>query len=500
MIYLRKEYLSLPSKSGVYTYLDREGKILYVGKALDLKNRVSSYFANPELLLGKTKMLVAQIEKIRITLVESELEALLLEAFYIKKYKPKYNVLMKDSKAYIMIRITVKDPYPKILLARKEDDPHSVYFGPYPNAQAVRSVLKTIRKIFPYQSILNHPKRICLYHHLGLCPCPPMFDSPELKKTYKKNIRGIIRILEGESQKIMKELEKERDAASKKEQYEEALAVQKKITAMSLITRPFHRPIEYDVNPNLRTDIRQEELEELKKILNEAMTNNNVIPDSDRGSMDSRIRGNDKNNKPYITKLNRIECYDISNIQGTNATGSLVVLTNGEVDTSQYRRFKIRREWEKSSPVSPSSPARRRAPSSALPNQSAPNDFAMMNEVLKRRFAREGWESPDLVIVDGGKGQVSAALEALASRGVTIPLIGLAKREETIIVPSYSSSEQNESRSSSRQARTINNLNFYEISLPKSSKALHLIMRIRDEAHRFAITYHRKLRSKQGML
>jgi len=397
-----------------------------VGKAKDLKSRVSSYFANPTLLLGKTKIMVPQIKKIKITIVESELEALLLEAFFIKKFNPKYNVLLKDGKSYILIRITVKDDFPKILLARREDDPKSIYFGPFTNSTAVRLVLKTIRRIFPYQSVLNHPKKLCLYNHLGLCPCPPVFaDLKEFKNSYRKNIKGIVRMLEGQSKQIMKELENERKKASKSENYEQALDLQRKINALSIVTEPFHKPFEYDVNPNLRIDIRMQELNELIKILNQ--------------------------HEFSLKKLKRIECYDISNTQGTNSTGSMVVLTGGEIDKSQYRRFKIRESGK-------------------------PDDFAMMKEVLKRRFNHEEWQMPNLVIVDGGKGQVSAALEALTELGIKIPLIGLAKREETIIVPKSDT--------------------FAEILLPKSSPALQIIMRIRDEAHRFAITYHKKLRSR----
>ncbi|HZE86658.1 MAG TPA: GIY-YIG nuclease family protein [Methylomirabilota bacterium] len=413
-------------------FFDESGTILYVGKAKDLKSRVSSYFANPSMLYGKTKTLVEQVTKIKVTIVESELEALLLEAFYIKKYKPKYNIRLVDSKAYILIRITAKDAYPKVLLARREDDPHSIYFGPYPNAGAVKLVLKIIRKIFPFQSVLNHPKRICLYHHLGLCPCPPMFDSPELQKEYRKNIRGMVRMLEGESKKIMNELEKDREVLSSNERYEEALVVQKKINALSIVTQPFHRPFEYDVNPNLRTDLRQQELDELMRILNQ--------------------------HSFALQKLERIECYDISNIQGTNATGSMVVLTNGEIDKSQYRKFKIKKDGK-------------------------PNDFAMMKEMLKRRFLHDEWHTPDLIVVDGGKGQVSSALDALSQRGINIPLVGLAKKEETIVIPNSPNTVSSEE-------------NFTEVLLPKNSKALQLVMRIRDEAHRFAITYHRKLRSK----
>src|SRR6185437_13439039 len=149
-------------------------------------------------------------------------ESLLLEAFYIKKYEPRYNIRMTDGKSYPLIRVTIKDDYPKVLFARKPDDPQSVYFGPYPDSGSVKMVLKLIRKVFPFQSVLNHPKRICLYHHLGLCPCPPVYDSSEMKKAYRKNIKGIVQILEGQSKKVLKELEKERDTLSKQEKYEEA--------------------------------------------------------------------------------------------------------------------------------------------------------------------------------------------------------------------------------------------------------------------------------------
>jgi len=226
----------------------------------------------------------------------------------------------------------------------------------------------------------------------------------------------------------MRDMERLRDEYSQKERYEDAMEIQKKIQALSVITTPFHQPVEYDVNPNLREDIRTQEIDELMMTLNQ--------------------------HEFTLKKLERIECYDISNTQGTNATGSMVVFVNGEKESSEYRRFKIRKDGK-------------------------PNDFAMMKEVLKRRFLHDEWDIPDLIIVDGGKGQVSSAVEALASRGLSLPLIGLAKREETIVVPGDG--------------------DFEEISLSKNSKALHLMMRIRDEAHRFAITYHKKLRSKAAL-
>ncbi len=449
MIYLKSTYKKLPEKAGVYIYSDKDSNILYVGKANNLKSRVSSYFLNNSLLGEKTRLLVSQIEKIKITIVESELEALLLEAFYIKKYKPKYNIRLNDDKSYVQIGISIKDKYPVVQLARRGQDKNSIYFGPYPNSSAVKLVLKTIRKVFPFVSAPNHPKRICLYNHLGLCPCPPIFDSIELKTQYRKNINGIIRILEGQSQKVLKELEKQRKIQSENENYEEANEINKKISALKIITEPHHLPFEYHVNPNLRTDIREQEMRELMQVLN--------AHDLD------------------LKNVNRIECYDISNIQGTRAVGSMVVFTNGEKDSSQYRKFKIKIDGK-------------------------PNDFAMMEEVIKRRIGHiADWGLPDLIIVDGGKGQVTSGLKALFESKVRIPLIGLAKREETIIIPQGEWGMGNGESMNTTLHLLLHASPFTEVSLPRNSKALHLIMRIRDEAHRFAITYHRLLRSKNAL-
>ncbi len=436
----------MPQKPGVYVFRNKENKILYVGKAKNLKSRVSSYFLKKADLGEKTKSLVSLIEKIEITIVESELEALLLEAFFINKYQPKYNIRFSDDKSYIRIKINKKDKYPPVLLVHKESDPNTTYFGPYPNGRAVRLVLRTIRKAFPYVSTKNHAKRICLYNHLGLCPCPPIFASKTLEKEYKHNIKNIIRIFEGEASKIVAELERARNKYSKNENYEKAKELQEKIYALKTITEPFHKPFEYEINPNLRSDMRQKELNELKQVLTPHL-----------GSESSTQLGN----------LDRIECYDISNTQGTNATGSMVVLTNGEIDKSEYRRFKIKKDGK-------------------------PNDFEMMGEMLTRRFKKLDWTEPNLVIVDGGKGQVSSALKTLASTDLEYPIIGLAKRVETIVIPAI--------KQHGEKISGIPESLFTEISLPKNSKALHLIMRIRDEAHRFAITYHRKLRNKSSFL
>ncbi len=410
----------MPQKPGVYLFLGNGDEILYVGKAKQLKNRVSSYFTQKHLLAPKTKLLVEQIKKIKIIIVESEFESLLLEANLIKKYSPKYNIRLVDGKAYPMIRITKRYPFPAVLTARKMDDEKSIYFGPFPSSTSMHTVIRILRRIFPFHSVINHPPKICLYYHLNLCPCIPAFPADENKKAYKKTIYRIIDFLNGKTKKVLKDLTAERDEMTRLENFEKAAILQNQINSIIYVTNPFHKPFEYETNPNLRTDLRKQELTELQEILQE---------------------------KGVVIKFpSRIECFDISNIQGTNPTASMVVLTDGEIDKSQYRKFKIQTK--------------------------GPNDFAMMEEVIKRRIKHKEWPYPDLLVVDGGKGQISSARKVLQENDLQIPLVGLAKREETIVTS-----------------------DFKEIHLPKGSKALLVIMKIRDEAHRFAITFHKKLRT-----
>lgn len=344
----------------------------------------------------------------------------MLEEKLIKKYSPKYNLKLTDGKTYPSIKITIKDLYPKVIMVRKIVDDGSLYFGPFTSAKSLRNVLKLLRRIFPYQAVLNHGNKICLYNHLGLCPCPDVTKDAN----YKNTIKHIIDFLNGDTKKVIKDLEKERSNYSKNELFEEANGIQDKINSINFITSPYYKPFEYEQNPNLRSDIKEKELEELLLIL--------------------------KSNNTPVKDLTRIECYDISNTSGTNATGSMVVLLDGEIDKSSYRRFKIRRDYK-----------------------NKPNDFAMHSEMMERRLKHKEWGMPSLIVVDGGKGQVSSVKKILDSINEDIPLIGLAKREEIIITSDLK-----------------------EIILPKNSKALQLIMKIRDEAHRFAITYHKKLRSK----
>jgi len=280
-------------------------------------------------------------------------------------------------------------------------------------------VLKITRRIFPYDSFKNHPKKICFYNHINLCPCPEILNDTN----YKTNIKHLVKFLNRKTKTVIRNLERERTIKSKNEKFEDALKIQKQINAIKYITSPIVKPFEYELNPNFKSDLKEKELQNLKMVL--LLNNTNV------------------------KKLDRIECFDISNTSGNDSVGSMVVFINGEKQTSLYKRFKI------------------------INVDKSPNDFLAMQEIIERRLKHSEWGTPDLIIVDGGKPQVSAGLKAILKYKLNIPIIGLSKREETIITS-----------------------NFGKIKLSKSSNALHLLMRVRDEAHRFAITYHKLLRSK----
>jgi excinuclease ABC subunit C len=402
----------------VYLFFDADDQLLYVGKAKHLRDRVRSYFTSPVRLTGKTRALVEKIRTIRIIQVTSEIESLLLEANLIKQYAPRYNIDLKDGKAYPLIRVAAELPVPAVLTARRMEHPGSIYFGPFPSAGSVRIVLRILRRIFPYQSTANHPHRICLYHHLGLCPCVSINGDIS---AYKKTISRIIRFLSGDTKTLINELIRERDKLSHKEAFEEASRIQKQIDAILHVTQRPVMPSEYVTNPHLKSDVRMKEMESLMQVLAQ---HNVMIP------------------LPV-----RIECYDISHIQGTHTVGSMTVLIDGEPAPSEYKRFKIR-------------------------TVTGSNDFAALQEVISRRLKHPEWGIPSLIVIDGGKGQLSACTQLLED--ADIPFIGLAKREETIITSHHD-----------------------EILLPKRSPALQMVMRIRDEAHRFALSYHRLLRSRQ---
>ncbi|MBI2420665.1 MAG: GIY-YIG nuclease family protein [Candidatus Levybacteria bacterium] len=218
----------MPTNPGVYIFLNNKGEVLYVGKAKNLKTRVSSYFQNKSELGPKTRILVSQVKNIKTISVDSEIESLLLEANLIKKHSPKYNSRLTDGKSYPYIRIT-KDRFPAVLVVRRDDDKKSIHFGPFPNSSALYLVLKTVRRIFPFQSVKHHSKKMCLYNHLGLCPCPPIFKTEKELKEYKKDINRLVKFLRGNKNLVLRDLEKEREGFSKNQEFEEAAKLQAQI-------------------------------------------------------------------------------------------------------------------------------------------------------------------------------------------------------------------------------------------------------------------------------
>lgn len=413
----------IPHKSGVYLFKDSAGKVLYVGKAIDLSSRVSSYFSKYQ-LNPKTINLIEKIKSCETIIVESELEALILEANLIKKYLPIFNVRLIDDKDYLYIKVT-RENYPKILIARKKDLMDAKkYFGPFPSGTIVKNTLKKLRRVFPWCS--NPPKKLtskevvlrarpCFYYHLELCPGPCMKQISQ--KKYNKIINRFIQFMDGQKDELVNELTSEMEQATKNLEFERAQSIKGMRDGLEYLTQP-NRTHLYLTNPNFLEEERQNALEDLQKQLKLEH-----LPD-------------------------RIEAYDISNIQGVNATGSMVILTDGEIDKSQYRKFKIRLSGR-------------------------PNDVAMMTEMLKRRLKHGEWRNPDLILIDGGRGQVKAVNLELETWNLKIPVYGLAKRMEWLYPPSGEI-----------------------IKLKKSSLSLRLLQKIRDEAHRFAVSYHRKLRNK----
>lgn len=421
---LAETVANLPDTPGVYIYHDIKGRVLYVGKAISLKKRVSSYFQLSKNLGVKTRALVSEIASIETIDVASEIEALLLEARLIKKYRPPYNVQWKDDKEYLYIKITWKEAIPRVLTARREKLPGNVYFGPFPSAGTVKQTLRTLRRTFPYCNEKKTQMRkdgTNLYTDLGLCPGP--HAGLISMEDYRNQIKKLMQFLEGKRTSVIKELEREMQAAAKKLEFERAAKIKKQLDGISYITTQVIKPEAYLENPTLLEDKREAEMEQLKEVLH------------------------------LQTLPHRIEGYDISTIQGRYSVGSMVVFTDAQPDKRQYRKFRIRYK--------------------DIPKD-VPNDFWMMREMLSRRFKND-WPEPDLLLIDGGKGQLGAVLTVMEELGVSWPIASLAKKKEELFVP-----WQDES-----------------IQLREEDPGRHLVQRVRDESHRFAITYHKKLRNKE---
>lgn len=433
---LQKTLKTLTTRPGCYLYKNREGKVIYVGKAKNLKSRVRQYFGKKDTLTPKTQLLVAQIATIETIPTDSEFEAILLEATLIRTNQPKYNAIAKDDKSPLYIAITLRKTLPRIVFERKTtiDSPGSLYkdaliIGPFQSGRIIRQLLRSIRKIVPYCVQRKRDGHPCFYTHIGLCdPCPSVIakmpDSPEARearRTYRKNISRIALLLDGKSKAVLRELEKEMEGFAKALEFEKASAIKRQLNALDLLMLRSFDPMVYMDHSTLPNPSYSERLDALVQVL--------------------------KTKGLVLSTPKRIECIDISNISGDWATGSLVVFTGGVPDTREYRRFRIK-------------------------ISGIPNDVAMMREVVLRRFRHPEWTFPDLLVVDGGKPQVTAAKQALS---LEIPIIGLAKRFEEIIVPSGKT--------------------YQSIRLVRASPALQLLQHIRDEAHRFAKRYHTQLRS-----
>ena len=429
----------LPKDPGVYFHKDTTGQIIYVGKAAVLKNRVRQYFQASRNRDPKTEALVAEIADTDWMVVESELEALFLEAEMIRRYMPRYNILLRDDKALSYIRIDINSDYPTVTMTRRPLDDGARYFGPYFSTLSVRQALKLLRKIFPFATKKSMGvKRATLHYHLGLDP--GLEEGKTSLEDYRKNLKRLIAVIEGRRQGIIREVEKDMKRASKAEQFELAAKYRNQLSALQNLGKQvvFSDKEFLDIS-------KDHALTELVELLG----------------------------LPKYPK--RIEGYDISHMQGTNVVASMVVFTNGVSDKGEYRKFKTRI------------------------NQN--NDFYNMNETIHRRLSEKNvklWGKPDLFLIDGGKGQLDAAITARDELGFTIPMIGLAKREEQIVIHKGKSSVSLNAETLHRlKGYTTESDDFILVNLPHTANLVKLLQRIRDESHRFAVSYHTVLKRTQ---
>lgn len=524
-----------------------DGQIIYIGKARSLKNRVKQYFGTEHGKSEKTLIMVSKIHDFEYIITHNEIEALVLENNLIKKHKPPYNILLKDDKNYPFIRINLKENFPKVEVVRKLKKDGAKYFGPYMQGITAKEILELINSAFKLRTCnINMDKvpnghRPCLNYHIDRCfaPC----DGKITKEQYAETISEVIKFLQGNDKSIERLIKEKMITASEKEDFEMAIfyrdklkslekLVRKQVTALpndsdmdifaiasdginTVVTilvvrggkllggdKEIVNTLDIDdntalenyilgyygenvpVSPEIITNIPLENANILAEYLTEIkgvkvnvtcpkqsvrrqlaeMAENNAkdylakCKDSVRRKQDMTTGAVEQLQKLLNLPMspNRIECYDISHISGTDKVSSMVVFTNGEADKKMYRKFKIK-------------------------TVEGSNDFACMKETVARRLAHINDEDisfgvkPDLIVIDGGKGQLKYALEALYEAGVSLPIISLAEREEEVYLPNQSE----------------------PVVLPKNSQALKLLQRVRDEAHRFAISYHRKLREKR---
>ncbi len=437
---LEQKLTELPRSPGVYFHKDAAGEIIYVGKAAVLRNRVRQYFQKSRNRDVKTDALVREIADTDWMVVESEIEALFLEAEMIRRYMPRYNILLRDDKAMAYIRIDYDSDYPTVSTTRRPLDDGARYYGPYPSLTSVRVALKLLRRIFPYATRqLAGQKRATLHYHLGLDP--GLEEGRTTLEDYRSNLRKLMAYIEGKRVTIIRELEQEMKAAARQQNFEEAAHVRNRLTALQ--------------NLNKQVIFSDKEFMDISK--DHAL--NELVDLLGLGTFPQRIEG-----------------YDISHMSGTDVVASMVVFTNGVSDKAEYRKFKTKKDHN--------------------------NDFYNMHETLSRRLSDKNikaWGRPSLVLIDGGKGQLDAAIRAREEQGRhLIPFIGLAKREEEIVIhKELSNVTLNMEILHKLHGFTTESDDFISVHLPHNTNLVKLLQRIRDESHRFAVSYHSVLRQKR---
>lgn len=437
---LQEKLKNLPKDPGVYFHKDSLGEIIYVGKAARLNNRVRQYFQKSRVRDPKTDVLVAEIADTDWMVVESEIEALFLEAEMVRRYMPRFNILLRDDKSMSYIRIDYDSEYPTVSLTRRPLDDGAKYFGPYINSFIIRQALKALRRVFPFATKKTPgQKRATLHYHLGLDP--GLEEGKTSLQDYRANLRKLIAVIEGKRKNIEREIEKDMNRAAKNQDFETAAALRNQLFALK--------------NLNKQVIFSDKEFLDISK--DHALTE---LVD---------LLGLEK-----IPR--RIEGYDISHMQGTDVVASMVVFTNGVSDKGEYRKFKTRKDQN--------------------------NDFFNMHETIMRRLSEKNikaWGKPNLVIIDGGKGQLDAATRARNEMGhENIPFIGLAKREEQIVVKKgFSGVDLKMNVLQKLGGFATESDDFTLVNVPHNTNIVKLLQRIRDESHRFAVSYHSTLKRKR---
>jgi excinuclease ABC subunit C len=437
---LEAKLKELPKAPGVYFHKNSSGEIIYVGKAAVLNNRVRQYFQKSRARDPKTEALVAEIADLDWMVVESELEALFLEAEMIRRYMPRYNILLRDDKAMSYIRITYDEDFPTVSTTRRPLDDGARYYGPYLSTWSVRQALKSLRRIFPFATRrVPGQKRATLHYHLGLDP--GLEEGRTSLEAYRANLKRLIAVIEGKRKGVEKDLEREMKRAAKEQDFELAAKIRNQLYHLQSL--------------NKQVIFSDKEFLDISK-------------DHALGELVDLLG---------LEKFpQRIEGYDISHMQGTDVVASMVVFTNGVSNKAEYRKFKTKIDHN--------------------------NDFYNMHETIKRRLSEKNikaWGKPNLILIDGGKGQLDAAIRARDEMGCqTIPFIGLAKREEQIVI-------KHEGSNVSLQEAVMHRLggfvtiseDFSLVNVPHNTNLVKLLQRIRDESHRFAVSYHSVLKTKR---